>query len=132
MSAPAKWKGNARGVRRHLPTLLWFLLVAVLLLLPGEDLPDQEMLSWADKPVHALLFAVQCALLARSLSPPRARWRIAAAAIPTAVLAVVLEVAQLWIPGRTWEWMDLAAGLLGIALVPLLAARHRARLPGAF
>ena len=119
--------------RRFLPAAAWSLLVAVLLLLPGDDVPDPGFWDWLDKPAHVLLFAVHFALLSKAL----AAWRrggtgLAAPATISAVYALVLEVAQIRVPGRSWDPWDVVADLAGIAVVALWLRRRRARLPAAF
>lgn len=110
---------------RRLAAALWTLIVVVLLALPGDELPDPGPWDWLDKPVHAVLFGIHFALLARALAGGRRRLL---AALASAAFAVVMEVAQLWVPGRGWEWWDLAAGFAGIAAAGVFLAGPRARL----
>ena len=111
--------------RRLLPALLWTVLVAVLLGLPGDEIPDPGPWDWVDKPVHAALFAVHFALLAGGLAGGR---RPMAAALASGAFALVMEAVQLWVPGRGWEWWDLVADLVGIAIAWAWLARRRATL----
>lgn len=107
-------------------------MLAVLLLSPAELLPEVAGPDWLDKLLHAVVFAIHCALLARGLAGVGRRVAtVAAAALISALYALLLETAQLWIPGRSWEWWDVAAGLAGVALAAAIAAGHRARLPAA-
>ena len=118
--------------RRHLPVLIWSLVVAVLLAAPGDEIPEVGAWKWLDKPAHALLFAVHCGLLARSLASSGMRDRgLRAAAVVSGLYAVLLEAAQIRVPGRSWEWWDLVADLVGIAVAALFIAGRRARLRGA-
>lgn len=109
---------------------IWTLLVAVLLLLPATDDPPRvDVWEWLDKPAHALLFAVHCALLSRALASRWAAGHVAAAAfIGSGAYGVLLEALQIAVPGRAWEWWDVVADLAGAALGALLVARSRARL----
>jgi len=118
--------------RFHLPTLLWSIVVLILLLTPGDEIPETGVWDWLDKPAHAVLFAVHCGLLARSLAILRRRaGGLMAAAGVSALFALLLEAAQILVPGRSWEWWDLVADFAGIAVVAPLIARRRARLRGA-
>ena len=118
-----------KRVRRHLPALTWSLVLAVLLGAPGDKLPDLGAWDWLDKPLHGLLFAIHCGLLVRSLAGFRSRDRdLATAALVSGLYAALLELVQLWVPGRSGDWWDLAADLAGIALVVVLLAHRRARL----
>ena len=110
-----------------LPAVVWTLVVAVLLAMPGDEIPDPGFWDWLDKPAHAVLFAIHYGLLARALAGRRA----AAAAAGSGLFAAIMETIQLWVPGRGWEWWDLVAGFAGIAVVALVQARRRARLPAA-
>ena len=114
--------------RRWTVALLWSLLVAVLLLTPGEELPDVG-LDPVDKLAHVLIFGSHCFLLRRALAgrAEGGATRVAAASV-SGVYAVLLEVAQLWVPGRGFEWWDLVANAVGVALAALLPARPRATL----
>lgn len=51
-------------------------------------------------------------------------WRVFA----VAGFATALEVAQLWIPGRTFDWRDIVASLAGLALAWPVAWAVRRRL----
>ena len=116
----------------HLPALIWSLVVLVLLVTPGDEIPELGAWKWLDKPAHALLFAVHCGLLASSLASSRMRDRgLSLAAVVSGLYAVLLEAAQIRVPGRSWEWWDLVADLVGIAVAALFIAGRRARLRGA-
>lgn len=53
--------------------------------------------------------------------PLRARWPLARGLVPATILACVEELSQIWVPGRSADWFDLGAGLLGIALAAAVA-----------
>ena len=112
------------------PLVIWSLVLVVLLLAPADERPPQGgVLEWVDKPVHALLFAVHCGLLALYLATARRRrGAFGAAFLASGLYGLLLEALQIPVPGRDWEWWDLAANLTGAALGALLVARSRARL----
>ncbi len=104
-------------------------MVGILLAVPGERLPPAGRLSWLDTAAHAALFLVHAGLVRRALAPaPRIAHPVAVAVIASGAYAAILETVQLWIPGRAWEWTDLAAGLLGAAVGAVAAGGRRATL----
>ena len=100
--------------------------------LVGDLKPEVDAWDWLDKPVHALLFAIHCGLLALSLGSSAPGGRAWMVALPASGLyAVVLEALQIPVPGRYWEWWDVVADLGGAALGAFVVARSRARLRAA-
>ena len=67
---------------------------------------------------HAIAYCGTAAILAFAYQEP-ARWRMAAGLV---VLAGILEVGQLWVPGRTSQFIDFAASSVG-ALAGVLVGR---------
>ena len=121
---------------RYLPALIWAGLIAAALLMPGDSLdeagvwfeipewlmPWAEMLSpWADKLVHFVLFLVLAFLAHRCFRLSMGEWgasiRTLGATLP---YIFVLEAAQIWIPDRGWESLDVAAGIGGVLVALLL------------
>jgi hypothetical protein len=79
-----------------------------------------------DKLGHFFLFG-GLAFLA-CMTWPRARWRWGTFSMPVPVLIVLVfavgeEISQGWIPGRTLDMVDLAAGCLGIFSATWIASR---------
>lgn len=120
---------------RHLRlALLWALLILVLCLLPGRDLPQwrwADLLS-LDKWVHAGLFAVLVVLLVVGLkrqygtawARSRGLWTSAIACI---LYGVALELMQgLLMQGRTADPLDAAANTAG-TLIGLVYLRREMR-----
>lgn len=120
---------------RHLRlALLWALLILVLCLMPGQDLPRwrwADLLS-LDKWVHAGLFAVLMVLLLlglkRQYGPAWARSKgLWTAAIVCILYGVALELMQgLMMQGRTADALDAAANTAG-TLVGLVYLRREMR-----
>jgi len=100
----------------YLPALAWAGFCAWLLLLPGEELGEAaETTERFEALGHALLIFILAWLLARSArcwggDRPRAGWWGVVAAI---IYAVLLEVAQQWVPGRGFEWLDIVSSVVG-------------------
>lgn len=111
-------------------TWIWALGAAALLLapsraLPGDDLPE-AVTTVIELAVHVALFLGLAYVALRGYAPPadsrssggpssrRASRRRLLAAILSYCLA--LELLQLWVPGRGFEVVDIAAGWIGAAL----------------
>lgn len=97
------------GVRRALPHA-WALLIAVAMLLPGGV--ETPSIPHLDKLVHAAVFLVWTAVWRWCTRPP-------GVVVAFAVLALGCgtELTQLMvIPGRSGDWLDLLADLIGAAL----------------
>ncbi len=101
-------------MRAHLPTLLWAVLIAVGLLMPESELARVGPLpEWAPSTAHLFLFLVLAFLLYRSLRAALWRRPALAALLLTVLYGLVLELAQIGIAGRAFEWRDLAVNGLG-------------------
>ena len=100
-------------------TLLWAVIVAVLLLLPGDDLPKKELFKGFDKVVHVLLFGILSFLFV-SIWEQRSSnidWRIILISfLVSFVYSTLLEYLQNFIPGRQYDLIDLLANSTGIVL----------------
>ena len=113
-----------------LPPALWGLAIAGVLLAPNLAPPagaggglDLDILL--DTVGHGLLFGIFAVLLWRALEGRirgGGRWALAGASL----YALVLELLQIPVPGRGWEWIDLASGVFGAALAVGWLFRGRA------
>lgn len=73
--------------------------------------------QWADAYGNFRNFPAFCLLAGVLALIAGARWGCAGAAL----LAVVVETAQVWIGGRTFDWADIFWSLAGVALTFVLA-----------
>ena len=114
--------------RRWVPTALWAAVVLVATSIPGSNVPDGP--AGADKLVHFALYAILGALAARArlqeLRGPvvPAMLRLLAA---IALFAVIDEVHQQLVPGRSADVRDVAADLAGAAVAIALTAAALSR-----
>ncbi len=100
---------------------IWALVVAVLLLVPGGGLPGaglpEAVTTAVELGAHLVVFLALAYLAARgyggSRSPKERRNRVLAAVFAYCVL---LEILQIAIPGRGFEFVDIAIGWLGAVL----------------
>lgn len=117
-------------MRAHLATAGWALLTGLGLLAPEPQLARAGTPpEWLPPVAHLGLFVGMAWLLCRSLGAMGGgplRRRQAAAAFAIAVLyGLLLEVGQLGIEGRDFDWWDLVANgigaLAGVVVAALLA-----------
>jgi VanZ family protein len=122
-----------KQLRAWLPPAVWALAIFVLSSLSGSALPPLPGLN-ADKVIHAGVYAVLGALLARAVCAST-RFGTAAVALLAAVLATGYgasdEIHQRFVPQRSADRADLVAdaagGLLGALTFTLIVARRRRR-----
>ena len=118
-------------VRKFIPAIAWFMLVLVLLCLPGSQLPSVD--DWLnkiyfDKWVHVGLFSILAFLFMypffkSSLNSKEKWYLIIKIAIATSVWGLTTEFIQKYfVPGRSFDLFDWAADSTG-ALIALLTAR---------
>jgi VanZ family protein len=99
----------------HLPTLFWALITALGLVIPGADMPRIDPdLNWVSALAHFVLCFVLAWLLYRSLSGGgRSTPSAVGVWVACFVYSGLLEVAQLWVPGRSFELADFVVNALG-------------------
>ncbi len=121
----------------------WTILTAAALLVPGR--PDDDLGRWlpavlepfADKLVHAGLFFVLVVLTNRAVNvesgvrggegrTKKGRAGLGATVLSIGLFVVALEIAQLWVPNRCVEALDIVAGLVGaLVAAVLIVAKYR-------
>ncbi len=115
--------GSGRWLLRWFPTGLW--LVVIFL---ASAWPDIGRISGqgGDKTKHFLAYALLAGLAYHSLKRSETGYRLGryvwGVAIGAAVYGLLLEFYQISVPGRDFQWSDVAANCLGIviALIVLL------------
>lgn len=126
-------KENGLKVKKFIPGIFWFLLVLILLCLPGSDLPKVD--DWLnkiyfDKWVHIGLFSVLAFLFMWpfliSLIDPKEKWlSVVRIALAASIWGLTTEFIQrFYIPGRSFDLFDWAADSFG-ALISLIFAKVR-------
>jgi VanZ family protein len=119
--------------RRWVPPLLWAVFILVLTSIPGSAVPDVgDVPSGTDKLVHGTIYGILGFLTARALREPGARrpWRhYLLALLGIAVLALLDEWHQTFIPGRDmdlFDWVaDVVGATIGMSAGVLLRRRER-------
>ena len=87
--------------------VLGVILIAIGSVMPGKQLPGN--LPW-DKALHFVGY-FGLGFLARMGSDKRPAWLLIIACI---TFSLLIEVAQVYIPNRGFEWQDLVANALGV------------------
>jgi len=108
--------------------LIWFLVVTILLCLPGSTLPKENWLDniWFDKWVHIFLFAMLAWLFCSSFKNFSGKKLRLFLAIVIACLfyGIVMEFVQKYfIPGRSFDSGDILADGIGSLMGGFIAAR---------
>jgi len=118
---------------RWWPPALWLAFILTMTSWPRLDLG--AVVDGGDKFAHFGAYAVLSALSARAAYPSRRPVRTGVVILAAvAVIGLLDEVHQAWIPGRftdVADWVaDLVGGLIGILVAPSLPTpAHRRRQP---
>lgn len=111
--------------------LLYWILLTNLLLAPhpwwylGDFESDVQQLvarNLADYIQHLLAFSL-LAVFAWGARASTSRPSVLPLLTGLGLYAILAELLQLWIPGRTCQWLDMACNLAGIAVGWLLSVR---------
>jgi VanZ family protein len=108
-------------LRYNLFGIIWFLLILLLGLTPGESMPITNVWDFLsfDKIAHFFVFAVLCFLLILGFSKQYTFLYFRYKAIPLAigisiVYGLAIEIGQTFIPERGLELSDILANSLGV------------------
>lgn len=102
-------------------TLCWLLLVLLLTLTPGENMPQtslwEDLLSF-DKVAHFFIFGVLVFLMIIGLSKQYRYQFLRSKAVQVSLAigiayGIIIEIIQLFIPGRGFEVADIIANTIG-------------------
>ncbi|MDN5203583.1 VanZ family protein [Fulvivirgaceae bacterium BMA10] len=101
-------------------TLIWVLLIAILTLTPGNSVPDVGFWYFPhmDKVVHLGIFAVLVFLMIRGLRkqssfPGIQKRAIGASILISLIYGVLIELIQIFVPFRSFEFEDVIANAVG-------------------
>ena len=102
------WTKNLRAKYRPVLTV-WILIVTVSFLSPVDQVP--QILQWthSDKVLHFVIFAITALLIHLSFER-LSIWSLLAFGT---IYGLILEVIQIYIPGRSFELMDLLSDIGG-------------------
>lgn len=121
MATQQKISVEGVGSKHFMPGIAWFLLVLILVCIPGEDLPQTpyfEIISF-DKFVHAALFGgivfFFCMAFRKAIISRQEKLVFfIKITLATCIWGITTELIQKYfIPGRQFDWFDWAADSLG-------------------
>jgi VanZ family protein len=108
-------------LRYNLFTIIWAVVIFLLILTPGEKMPELEDVFSFDKIAHTGVFCILAFLMIIGFSkqsryPKLRAYPVGYSIMIAGVYASVLELGQAIIPGRDANLYDLAFNFLGVIL----------------
>jgi len=102
------------------PSVLWSIFIFVLSLLPGEELPAVDIFQ-IDKLVHFFFFSVLMILTSygiykTSYFPKDSRHPAVIGCAYSLTLGILIEIGQLYVPGRSFSYADMLANSIGAGI----------------
>ena len=98
-------------------TLSWFLMILYLLLLYQPDGSTYSKFRHLDKLIHFILFFVQSFTLSQAIYLFRGYFSFQIIVFIIIILlsfGIIVEVQQLYIPFRTFDYYDLITNIIGV------------------
>lgn len=115
------------NLKFHVFTIIWAILVGIVILLPGGSMPKLLFFDIVgfDKLIHLGSFTVLSLLMIIGFAKQyrNAGYHFNIYYVSIALLlfyAALLEVLQLYVPGRTFEWWDIVSNISGVFLGRLI------------
>jgi VanZ family protein len=124
------------GLKKFAPAFVWFIVVFILVTLPGESLPtpqDWMQIPSLDKLVHATMFAILTFLFLlpvgqSTMYSQLKRHYFIRICLSACIWGITTEYIQLfYIPTRSFEVLDMAADGLGVLIAFLYCRRFHKR-----
>jgi VanZ family protein len=102
------------------PAITWSVFILVITLIPGDALPPSDLFQ-IDKVVHFIVFGVLMIVSAYALlrnfavkgSPAKP---MSIAIVYSLGFGAMIEVLQLFVPGRSFSLLDILANSIGVGL----------------
>lgn len=107
--------------RFYLPAIGWAIIVAILILLPGDELPDTGDIPGLDKVAHVGVFTILSLLGAIGAMKHKTASSLKMNAIFFSLISciiygIVLELIQGTVPDREFDLYDILANIGGVFL----------------
>jgi len=99
-------------------SISWLLIVSIAILSPGDSLPEVEVFSFQDKFIHFICFSILSFLWCGVGIKPEEKGvlskKIKFNFLIFGILAgIILEFLQLFVPFRTFDYLDMAVNEIG-------------------
>lgn len=115
---------NNKKRAAFLVALLWTLLILILLVIPGKDIPPGPQIPNLDKIAHVFLFGVQVFLWSKFISESKRNdlpGRFLVICLMSSAFGIMMEFVQKYlVPNRSFEIEDILADILGSVMGWLL------------
>jgi VanZ family protein len=95
------------------PAITWSIVILVLTLIPGKELPDVPIFG-IDKFVHVFIFGLLMALTTYGLIKISLRNPVLMSAVYTCAFGIMIELIQPYVPGRSFSYFDILANMMGV------------------
>lgn len=102
--------------------IIWLVMLFAISVVPVKDIPIKA--RYMDKLLHAILYAITCALFYMVLLRKYARWKsLGIAVVASSAYGALMELAQHYLArGRTLSKQDMAANAAGALVWALYIA----------
>jgi VanZ family protein len=115
----------------QVPAALWAIAIFVASSIPSSAIPEIGIFRY-DKLLHACLFCVLAFLVYRAVLhqdryPQLARFSVVVACLASALYGALDEVHQMFVPGRSADWLDVAADATGVLVFLVILAWSKRR-----
>ena len=122
-------------MRRWIPFIAFFAFILTVIYAADRHLARGffgwvQSIPFGDKAGHFVLMGTLAFLLNRALAGRTISPGVQLGGVIVAVFVVAEEISQRWLPWRTFDYGDLLADFVGIALADWLARRAPARRRG--
>ena len=101
-------------VKSYWPAILWAIVILILTVIPSHRIPEPP--DWSisfDKLAHSLMF-MALSLLLLIKSGIRHQRQLIQVILLLATYGLLLETLQLFVPFRSFSWLDVIANIVGI------------------
>ena len=98
---------------KYLFSFLISLLILIIVLIPGSNLPDVNFIGF-DKIVHIGLFGLWALAIRHDFD--KGSFNFFVAFIAGIAFSLFTEVLQLFVEGRSFDWFDMVADAIGLLI----------------